>query len=88
MFEFESVEFTTQSKMNKEKSRLTDDLCSFLGVERNSFRLQRGNITLYGLAENGNWLAITNHIGDFSERVKGGSFKAYKLKTKLQINPK
>lgn len=88
MFEFESVEFTTQSLMNKEKSRLVDELCEFAGVDRNQFRLQQGNITLYGVADNGAWLPITSYISEFGQRVKAKSFKSFKLKTKLQITQK
>lgn len=85
MFEFESIEFTTQSVMNKEKSRLVDELCEFVGVKRESFRLQQGNIVMYGLTKEGNWIPLTSHIGDFADRIRQKSYESFKLKTKLQI---
>ena len=85
MFEFESVEFTQQSVMNKEKKRLVEELCDYAGVERGSFRLQRGNVTLYGLTSEGNWLPLTSHIGAFVEKLKQKNYLSFKLKTKLQI---
>lgn len=85
MFEFESTEFTTQSVMNKEKGRLVDELCNYIGVERNSFRLQRGNVTIYGLTQEGNWIPLTSHIGDFADKIRQKRYLSYKLKTRLQI---
>lgn len=85
MFEFESVEFTTQAKMNKEKKRLMDELCEFMGLERGQFRLQQGLITLYGLTKEGNWLPLTGYITEFGETIKRKGFVAYKIKTKLAI---
>lgn len=88
MFKFESIEFTTQSIMNKEKKRLVEELCEFLGVERNNFRLQQGCITLYGLNEASVWIPLTSHISDFAERLKHKGYLSYKLKTQLQVNSK
>lgn len=85
MFKFESIEFTKNTVMNKEKKRLIDELCMFLGVERNRFRLQRGNVTLYGLTKDGTWIPLTSHMSDFSERLKQKGYLSYKLKTRLQV---
>lgn len=88
MFEFESIEFTTQSVMNKEKKRLVEELCEFAGVKREEFRLQQGNVTMYGLTKEGNWIPLTSHIGDFADRIRQKSYESFKLKTKLQIKKK
>lgn len=85
MFEFESIEFTTQATMNREKARLVDELCLFLDIPRDGFRLQQGNIHLLGLSDDGAWLSITNHIGDFAGHLKSKAFKSYKLVSKLQV---
>lgn len=88
MFNFESIEFTTNTVMKREKSRLMIELCSFLGVERDSFRLQRGNVTLYGKTSEGIWFPLTSNISDFPERISQKGYTVYKLKTKLQIKEK
>lgn len=85
LFEFESIEFTQQSVMNKEKKRLVKELCDYAGVDRDSFRLQRGNVTLYGLTLEGNWMPLTSHVGDFVDKLKQKNYFSFKLKTKLQI---
>lgn len=85
MFEFESVEFTTQAVMNKEKQRLVSELCEYAEVDRDSFRLQQGNVTLYGQIADGTWFPLTSRIGDFNEKIRAKSYVSYKLKTKLTI---
>lgn len=88
MFEFESVEFTTQSVMQKEKKRLIEELCEFLEVDRSQFRLQRNNVTLYGKTESGAWFPLTSSIGEFAERIRAKGYVSYKLKTKLKFKIK
>ena len=88
MFHFESIEFTTTAIMKKEKSRLIQKLCEFLEVDRSDFRLQQGNVTLYGKTNENTWLPITSRIGDFPKRISQKSFVSYKLKTNLKVNRK
>ena len=88
IFEFESIEFTTQSVMNKEKGRLVDELCDYIGVERKDFRLQQGNIVIHGLTSEGNWFPLTSRISEFSDKIREKGYISYKLKSKLQIEKK
>lgn len=87
MFEYTSKEFSTVTAMNKEKKELMNNWCDFIGVDRGSFRLQQGNITLKGKsATTGDWVNITSRITDFKTYLNWKkNFSSFKLYTKLEV---
>lgn len=83
IFEYNSKSFTTQSDMEREKSKLSHAICEFFELPRESFRLQRGQITLHGITDDGISIPLTNHIGDFKGHIKRKQYVSYQLKTRL-----
>lgn len=83
VFDYTSEEFKTVANMNKEKNKLIEELCKFLGVDRKSFRLQRGNVRLQALTKEGNWINITSLITEFPRRVRTFEAESFRLRTKL-----
>lgn len=85
MFKYYSEPFITNKEMESEKKLLIKNLCEHFGLERKSFRLQLGTITLQGLTKEDNWINITSRIGSFKEYISNKGYESFRLKSILEI---
>nr|DAG96669.1 MAG TPA: hypothetical protein [Herelleviridae sp.] len=84
-FKYTSKPFKTCKEAKKEIKEIKEGVCEALGVERSQVRIPNGLIMLRGKDETtGNYLNLTNTIGEFNEWINKDSFNEYVLYCHVQ----
>lgn len=84
-FKYTSKPFKTCKEAKKEIKEIKEGICEALGVERSQVRIPNGLIMLRGKDETtGNYLNLTNTIGEFNEWINKDSFNEYVLYCHVQ----
>ena len=84
-FKYTSKPFKTCKEAKKEIKEIKQGVCEALGVERSQVRIPNGLIMLRGKDETtGNYLNLTNTIGEFNEWINKDSFNEYVLYCHVQ----